>query len=367
MAEPPVTFVGVLRKLRTEAGLTQEELAEAAGVSLRSVSDLERGRVTIPQKDTVRLLADALHLIGPARARFEATARGRAVADSAAATRTLPHDIASFTGRRRELQELVDAAAGAGRVVSIHAIGGMAGIGKTAFAVHAAHLLANRFPAGQIFLPLHGHTPGQQPVDPLDALASLLLTAGVAAAQIPPGLEERMALWRDRLAGQQLLLILDDAVGSEQVLPLLPGAGGNMVLITSRRHLSALDATAISLDTLPTEEAAGLLVRLAGRPGLSQADPGVREIIRLCGFLPLAIGMVGRQLHHHPAWSAANRAAELTAARDRLELMATENVSVAAAFDLSYAHLAHDNQRLFRRLGLAPRCRHRCLRRRRPG
>ena len=354
MAEPPVTFAGVLRKLRTEAGLTQEELAEASGVSLRSVSDLERGRVTIPQKDTVRLLADALHLIGPARARFEAIARGRAVADSAAATRTLPHDIASFTGRQRELQELVDTAAGTGRVVSIHAIGGMAGIGKTAFAVHAAHFLADRFPAGQIFLPLHGHTPGQQPVDPLDALASLLLTAGVAAAQIPPGLEERMALWRDRLAGQQLLLILDDAVGSEQVLPLLPGAGGNMVLITSRRHLSALDATAISLDTLPAEEAAGLFVRLAGLPGLSQADPGVREIIRLCGFLPLAIGMVGRQLHHHPAWSAANRAAELTAARDRLELMATENVSVAAAFDLSYAHLAHHHQRLFRRLGLNP-------------
>ena len=354
MAEPPVTIAGVLRNLRTEAGLTQEELAEASGVSLRSVSDLERGRVTIPQKDTVRLLADALHLIGAARARFEAIARGRAVADSAAATRTLPHDIASFTGRQRELRELVDAAAGAGQVVSIHAIGGMAGIGKTAFAVHAAHLLADRFPAGQIFLPLHGHTPGQEPVDPMDALASLLLTAGVAAAQIPPGLEARMALWRDRLADQQLLLILDDAVGSEQVLPLLPGAGGSMVLITSRRHLSSLDATAISLDTLPTEEAAGLLIRLAGRPGLSQADPGVREIIRLCGSLPLAIGMVGRQLHHHPAWSAGSRAAELAAARDRLELMATENVSVAAAFDLSYAHLAHDHRRLFRRLGLHP-------------
>jgi transcriptional regulator with XRE-family HTH domain len=235
VAEPPVAFAGALRKLRTDARLTQEELAEAAGVSLRSVSDLERGRVTIPQKDTVRLLADALHLIGPARARFEAIARGRAVTDGAAATRTLPYDIASFTGRERELQDLVDAANGAGRVVSIHAIGGMAGIGKTAFAVHAAHRLADRFPAGQIFLPLHGHTPGQEPVDPVDALASLLLTAGVAAAQIPSGLEARMALWRDRLAGQQLLLILDDAVGSEQVLPLLPGAGGNMVLITSRR------------------------------------------------------------------------------------------------------------------------------------
>ena len=273
----------------------------------------------------------------------------------AAATRTLPRDIASFTGRQQELEQLAEAAAGAGGVVGIHAIGGMAGVGKTAFAVHAAHRLADRFPAGQIFLPLHGHTPGQQPVDPADALASLLLTAGVPAGQIPPGLEARMALWRDRLAGRQLLLVLDDAASSEQVLPLLPGAGGSLVLVTSRRHLSALeDATAVSLDTLPPGEAAALLVRLAGRAGLSPDDPAVAEITRLCGYLPLAIGMVARQLHHHPAWSAAGRAAELAAARDRLELMATENLSVAAAFDLSYADLTGDQQRLFRRLGLHP-------------
>ena len=157
-------------------------------------------------------------------------------------------------------------------MVGIHAIGGMAGVGKTAFAVHAAHRLAPRFPAGQVFLPLHGHTPGQQPVDPGDALASLLLTAGVPAGQIPPGVEARMALWRDRLAEQQLLLILDEAADSEQVRPLLPGTGGSLVLVTSRRHLSALeDATAITLDTLPPGEAAGLLVRLAARPGLSPA------------------------------------------------------------------------------------------------
>jgi class 3 adenylate cyclase/tetratricopeptide (TPR) repeat protein len=274
---------------------------------------------------------------------------------AAAATRTLPRDLASFTGRRRELEGLVDAVAGASGVVGIHAIGGMAGVGKTALAVHAAHRLASRFPAGQIFLPLHGHTPGQAPVEPADALASLLLNLGVPAAQIPPGTEARMALWRDRLAGQQLLLILDDAADSEQVRPLLPGAGGSMVLVTSRRHLSALEeATAISLDTLPPDEAATLLVRLAARPGLSPDESAVGEITRLCGYLPLAIGMVARQLHHHPAWTAAGRAGELAAAVDRPELIATENVSVAAAFNLSYEDLTSEQQRLFRRLGLPP-------------
>ena len=363
MAEPPVTFAGLLRKLRTEAWLTQEELAEAAGVSPRSISDLERGVNLTARKDTARLLADALHLLGPARAQFEAVARGRAVpgwagtggGGATAALRTLPRDITSFTGRQRELQDLVDTAAGSGGLVGIQAIGGMAGIGKTAFAVHAAHRLADRFPSGQIFLPLHGHTPGQRPVEPGDALASLLLTAGVAAAQIPPGLEARMALWRDRLAGQQLLLVLDDAASSDQVRPLLPGVGGCLVLVTSRRHLTALDdARAISLDTLPPGEAAALLARLAGRAGLSPADPAVGELTRLCGCLPLAIGMVARQLHHHPAWSLAGRAAELGVAVDRLELMETENLSVAAAFNMSYEDLSPEQQRLFRRLGLDP-------------
>jgi tetratricopeptide (TPR) repeat protein/transcriptional regulator with XRE-family HTH domain len=367
LAEPPITFAGLLRKLRTEGRLTQEELAEASGVRPRTVSDLERGVATSPQRETIRRLADALKLTGLVRAQFEAVARGRTVLAAteavgaggvAAATRTLPRDIASFTGRRQELQELVNATAGAaqsGGVVSIHAIGGMAGVGKTAFAVHAAHQLAPRFPGGQIFLLLHGHTPGQQPVDPGDALASLLLTAGVPVGQIPVGVEERMALWRARVAGQQLLLVLDDAASSEQVLPLLPGVGGSLVLVTSRRHLSALeDATAVSLDTLPAEEAAALLIRLAGSAGLSPADPAVAEITRLCGYLPLAIGMVARQLHHHPAWTAAGRAAELAAAQDRLELMATENLSVAAAFNLSYTDLTGDQQRLFRRLGLHP-------------
>jgi tetratricopeptide (TPR) repeat protein len=127
------------------------------------------------------------------------------------------------------------------------------------------------------------------------------------------------------------------------------------VLVTSRRHLSALeDAAPISLDTLPPDQAAELLVRLTGRAGLSPQEPAVTELARLCGHLPLAVGMVARQLRHHPAWTAAGRAAELAAAADRLEVLATENLSVAAAFDLSYAGLTGDQQRLFRRLGLHP-------------
>jgi transcriptional regulator with XRE-family HTH domain len=362
VAEPPtVSFGALLRRLRADTGLTQEELAAAASLSPRSVSDLERGINLTARRETARLLADALDLSGPARTAFEAAARGRTPADElsaggvARATRTLPRDVTSFTGREPELRQLATAAADSGGVVGIHAIGGMAGIGKTAFAVHAAHRLAPQFPDGQMFLPLHGHTPGQRPVDPADALASLLLTAGVAAAQIPPKLEARMGLWRDRVAGKHLLLLLDDAVGSEQVRPLLPGTAGSLVLVTSRRHLTSLeDARAISLDTLSPEEAAALLVKLAARPGIRRGDPAVAELTRLCGYLPLAVGMLARKLHHHPAWSTADLVGDLAAARDRLDLMSEENASISAAFDLSYQDLTEGQQRLFRRLGLDP-------------
>lgn len=277
------------------------------------------------------------------------------LADDTAAVRTLPRDTASFTGREPELQDVADAAAGVGRLVNIRAVDGMAGIGKTAFAVHAAHLLTPQFPDGQIFLQLHGHTPGRRPVDPADALASLLLTVRVSASRIPAGLEARAALWRDRLAGRRVLLVLDDAANTEQVRPLLPGAAGSLVLITSRRRLTALeDAIAITLGVLPPGQAAELLVGLAGRRGLSPAETAVRDITRLCGHLPLAVGILARQLHHHPAWSPASLASDLAAARDRLELMVTENLSVAAAFDLSYLDLTPEEQRIFRRLSVHP-------------
>ena len=366
-----MSFARLLRQLRADAGLTQEELAAVAGLSPRSISDLERGINLTARRDTTRLLADALRLTGAARAGFEAMARGRhsrpdpaqqqslVGTAAAAATRTLPHDIAAFTGREDELSQLVravtDAASGGASAARIHAIGGMAGIGKTAFAVHAAHRLASRFPDGQIFLPLHAHSPGQWPVEPAEALANLLVTLGVGAQQIPPGLEARTALWRSHVAGRRLLLLLDDAAGHEQVRPLLPGVPGSFVIVTSRRHLTALeDTTSISLDILPARQAATLLMRLAARPDIQADDTAVSDLTKLCGYLPLAIGMLARQLHHHPAWTLTDLAAELSAARDRLALMHTENVSVAAAFDLSYDDLTTHQQRLFRRLGLHP-------------
>ncbi len=361
-------FGWLLRRLRDEAGLTQEELAEAARVSVRAVSDLERGVNRSARRETARMLADALGLTGPARVVFEDAARGRASGDvgqllagsgsGPAAARTLPRDVASFTGRDRELARVFDAAArvaDSGGVVGICAIGGMAGVGKTAFAVHAAHHLAREFPDGQIFLPLHGHTPGQSPVEPADGLVSLLLLAGVAAQQIPAGVEARSQMWRDHLAGKRVLLVLDDARGHEQVRPLLPGTAGSLVLVTSRRHLTALeDAVSVSLDVLPAGEAAVLLIRLADRPGLEVSDAAVADIAFLCGHLPLAIGMIARQLHHHPAWTCAAVAAQVSAARDRFAFMHAENLSVTAAFDLSYQDLTASAQMLFRRLGQHP-------------
>jgi tetratricopeptide (TPR) repeat protein/transcriptional regulator with XRE-family HTH domain len=361
-ADMPLTFAGLLRRLRARAGLTQEELAKAAQVSTRSVSDLERGVNRTARKDTAGLLADALGLVGASKEAFAAVATGRAPAEGFGpaddpAIRALPRDIASFTGREHELHELVSAASaiGTGGMVGIHTIGGMAGVGKTALAVHAAHRLAPQFPDGRIFLSLHGHAPGMRPVEPADALASLLQITGIPPARVPSGLEARTALWRDRLAGMRLLLVLDDAASSEQVRPLVPSSTRSLVIVTSRRHLTALEeARAISLDALAAGAAAELFVRLAARPGLAAGDPAVTSITRLCGYLPLAVGLLARQLHHHTAWTTTDMLAELSAAHDRLELMASENLSVAAAFNMSYEDLTRGQQRLFRRLGLHP-------------
>ena len=318
-----------------------------------------RIKVAVKETTTTGWICLPDHLDPAGRAIVERVPAAAAVPDGqpAVALRTLPLDAAAFTGRTGELDRLavaVSETAGTG-VVGIHAVDGMAGIGKTAFAVHAAHQLAGRFPDGQIFLPLHAHTAGQRPVDPAEALETLLLTAGVAPQQIPAGLEARSAAWRGHLAGKKMLLVLDDAAGSDQVRPLLPGEAGCLVLVTSRRRLTALEeAEPVSLGTLPPGEAADLLVRQAGRPSLQAGHRAVAEVTGLCGYLPLAIRLVAAGLRHHPAWTVTDLAAELATARDRLSALQAEDVSVAAAFDLSYHDLTAAQQRLFRRLGLHP-------------
>jgi tetratricopeptide (TPR) repeat protein len=269
----------------------------------------------------------------------------------------LPADLAVFAGREAELGKVLRAlprSPAPDGVVGISAIGGMAGVGKTAFAVRLAYQLAPQFPDRQFFIRLHGHTPGRRPVQPADALARLLSATGMAPEKIPEDTEARSGLWRSRMAGQKILLILDDAVSSDQVRPLLPATGA-LVLVTSRRRLTALpEALAVTLDVLKPGEAAQMLTRLAGRPDLQRGDDAAFDVVRLCGYLPLAVAMMAGQLKHHLAWSAADLAADLESAVDRNRLLRTENFSVAASFALSYQNLSAEQQQFFRHLGLHP-------------
>ena len=276
-----------------------------------------------------------------------------------ATMRTLPRDVAAFTGRDSELWQLMAAAAGAAGGVAVHTVDGMPGVGKTALVTRAAHRLADDFPDGQLFVDLHAHTPGQQPANPDEVLAGLLACTGMAPGEIPAGLEARAERWRGRLAGKKVLLVLDDATGHAQVGPLLPGTAGCLVLVTSRRRLIALDgAQPLALDTLPPDQAVELFLRLAGRTPDGSGAGAVAKLAELCGYLPLAIALLAGRLAHHPGWTITAFTADFAAAQDRLgELAAGDHPgdpAVAAAFDMSYRDLPADRQRLFRRLGLHP-------------
>uniref|UniRef100_UPI001ABF42D9 ATP-binding protein n=1 Tax=Amycolatopsis circi TaxID=871959 RepID=UPI001ABF42D9 len=273
--------------------------------------------------------------------------------------RTLPRAVREFTGRNTELQRLLSAARTAAegpvRTIAIHAVDGMPGVGKTAFAVHAAHQLADVFPDGQIFLELHGHTHGQDPVTAHDALASLLLAAGITADQVPARIDDRARLWRDRVGDKKVLLILDDAVDAAQVNPLIPNTPSCLVLVTSRRRLTALtDAEPVSLDVLPPDQAVDMFRRHARSRLLPPDDDEIREITALCGGLPLAISMAAGRLVSHPTWTLRYMVDRLTAKHRGLADEYPDDVAVAAAFSLSYRDLPSDQQRLFRRLGLHP-------------
>jgi tetratricopeptide (TPR) repeat protein/transcriptional regulator with XRE-family HTH domain len=355
--EPASGFGDRLRQFRKKALLTQEELAARARLGVRTIQDLERGVNQTPRPATVRQLADGLGLVGPAREQFLRPARGQDQLDQTAGSEirySLPPDTAVFTGREPELGRITaraGGAAGAGGVLTIQAIDGMPGVGKTALAVHAAHLLADQFTDRQVFIDLHAHTPGQEPVRPEDALAWLLVAAGIDPRLLPGDLEGRAGLWRDRMAGQRALIVLDNAADSSQVVPLLPGDRGCLVLVTSRRHLGDLpgEAAPVLLDALPPAQAAEMFIRLA--PSAAGSPAEVAEVVRLAGFLPLAISLLARVLARHPSWVLGDLIAEIRA--DLLALTA-EKSSIGTAFELSYQHLGPVLQRSFRLLGLHP-------------
>ncbi|WNF29305.1 BTAD domain-containing putative transcriptional regulator [Streptomyces sp. C11-1] len=270
-------------------------------------------------------------------------------------TSFLPYDVPDFTGREDELDELIRLWSGNNTgVVTISAIDGMAGVGKTTLAVHLGHRLADRFPDGQLFVDLQAHTAGQPPLDAGAALEILLGQLGLPAQHIPASVADRAALWRSELSSRRVLAVLDNSLGVEQVRPLLPGTSSTLVLITSRRRLTDLDgAHALSLDVLPATDAVALFTAIVGER--AAAEPlAVLDVLQLCGFLPLAVRIAAARLHHRPRWTVAHLADRLRDQRRRLAELATSERGVAAAFTLSYEHLTPDQQRMFRLLGLQP-------------
>jgi tetratricopeptide (TPR) repeat protein len=264
----------------------------------------------------------------------------------------LPRDVPAFTGRDGELARLA-ALAGGGRVV-VSAIGGTAGVGKTALAVHAAHRLLALFPDGHLYADLRGYTEGQDPAGPGEVLQVFLRRLGVPAEEIPAGVEERSGLLRQLLASRRVLMVLDNARTEAQVRPLLPGAGGSLVLVTSRSVLPGLEADErVSLDVLTEGEAAAMLTRVIG--ARADAEPrAVAEVARLCGQLPLALRIAGQILATRPAWPVTRLAQLLTGQQDRLARLGAGDLQVRAAFGVSYAQLPAEDARLFRLLGLHP-------------
>jgi hypothetical protein len=173
---------------------------------------------------------------------------------------TLPPDIADFVRREAELAKLTDRLdERGGGIVVISAITGMAGIGKTSLAVRFAHQVANRFPDGQLYVNLHGFDPVKPPMLATDVLAHVLTALGIPPHAVPTDLVDRVALYRGLLANRRMLLLLDNAVSAQQVMPVLPGSGGSLVLITSRTRLSGVTirtgVSSLALDVLSHAEA----------------------------------------------------------------------------------------------------------------
>ncbi len=374
-AGPGGGFGGLLRRHRLAAGLSQEELGERSGLTARAIGNIERGRTARPYRSSVHALADALELAEPERTLLERAARPAALSASAALSgsacqqtglqgepvpRQLPAAVAWFTGRSGELAALTgmlgpgpDAQALA---LVISAIGGTAGVGKTALAIRWAHQAAGRFPDGQLYVNLRGYDP-HEPVAAADALAGFLRALGVRGQDIPDEMEDRARLYRSRLVGRRVLVLLDNARDGEQVRPLLPGDPGCVALVTSRDALAGLVATEgarrLDLDVLPLADAVGLLRSLIG-PRADGDPAAVTELAGLCARLPLALRIAAALAAFRSATPLADLAAELVASRlDGLDA-GEDRADVRAVFSWSVRQLPEEVAGAFALTGLHP-------------
>ncbi len=258
--------------------------------------------------------------------------------------RQLPVDIDAFTGRPGAMEQLEELLGGERDRIQgpavICAVAGTAGIGKSALAIHAAHRVAERFPDGQLYVNLQGATVGLEPLAPLEVLGRFLRALGAGPAAVPTRLEEAAALFRSRVAGRRLLVVLDDAADAAQVRPLLPGSAGAGVLVTSRRVLSTLNgARHVRLEVLNPGEAVELLGRLAGLERVAAEPEAAEEVARICGWLPLGLRIAGGRLAVRPNWPVSALAERLADARRRLDELELAEVGVRASFDVSVEQL----------------------------
>ena len=275
----------------------------------------------------------------------------------------LPAAVAQFTGRAAELHMLtrvLDQATGAPGTVVISAIGGTAGVGKTALALHWAHQAAGRFPGGQLYANLRGFDPGGAPAAPAEVIHGFLDALGVPPGRLPPTAAARQGLYRSLLAGRRTLVVLDNAADEQQVRPLLPASPGTLVIVTSRRQLGGLAADGntrlLSLDVLSHDEATRMLTARLGSERAAAEPDAVAEIARLCSCLPLALAVTAARASTRPGLPLAALAGELREASGRLDALDTGDPgsSVPTVFSWSYRQLTPEAARMFRLLGLHP-------------
>ncbi|MEU5547922.1 BTAD domain-containing putative transcriptional regulator [Streptomyces sioyaensis] len=274
----------------------------------------------------------------------------------------LPARVGHFVGRipeQRLIKECAQATGSDSRASptapAVVAIDGMAGIGKTTLAVHAAYQLAHLYPDAQLFVDMGACTAGNRPLDPAAALGALLSGLGVPPGSIPAGLEERSATWRRLVADRRVLVLLDDVADTQQVLPLLLGAPGCLTMVTSRFRLTDLVFTCqLTLGEMSLAEGRELFSRIADGKRFSSEGEAVDHVVNLCGRLPLALRMAAAKLCHRPSWTVSYLASRLATGSQRLSTLAAEDGGLTEVFRQSYDGLTRGQQRIFRLLGQLP-------------